>query len=104
MSNDLFRHPNPNDQPIPQVGIDPAVLASPLIGCTGGPCDGQEMRCPDGYILIITSAVDGLRATALPRTAGGVDMIALGKKVGGYDGHYEKRDGTLVWEDLSDVG
>jgi hypothetical protein len=96
----MLRHPNPNAQPVPQVGIDPAVIRSPLLDCEGGPCDGQEMRCPAGYVLILTAAVDGLRATALPirHEPSGTEMVALSRKVGGYAGHYERfKSGVLVW-------
>lgn len=93
----MIRHPNPDAHPIPQVGIDPAVLASPTIPCEGGPCDGQMMRCPEDYVLIVTSAVDGLRATALPHHAKGTDMIALARALGGYAGHYERTAGVLRW-------
>lgn len=95
----MLRIDEQEQNPVPQVSTDPVVLESEQITCEGGPCDGQQMRCPDGYILIITSAVDGLRATALPRTANnGTDMIGLARAVGGYSGHYERGDvGILNW-------
>lgn len=98
----MLRHPTKPGQTVPQTGINPDVLESSPVLCIGGPCDGQEMRCPEGRILIVTNAVDGLRAVSLPATVAGHNMIGLARKMGtpdglGHVGHYERRDGALHW-------
>lgn len=94
----IWKHPMERGQVVPQVGINPDVLASDPVQCVGGPCDGQMMRCPDGRVLILTNAVDGLRACSLPES-----HIALAKKVGGYDGHYDRRGDELLWHENSEL-
>jgi hypothetical protein len=84
-------------QTVPQTGINPDVLESPAVKCIGGPCDGQDMRCPEGRILIVTKAIDGLRAVSLPAVVAGGNMVELGRKLGGHVGHYERRDDALHW-------
>jgi hypothetical protein len=81
-----------SSQTVPQFGTNPEVLESAPVACVGGPCDGQAMRCPAGYVLVITDAVDGLRATAVTP-----QRIELGKSLGGYAGHYERAGDTLTW-------
>lgn len=83
---------------VPQVSTDPVVLESEPLPCQAGPCDGQRMRCPDGYVLIVTPAIDGLRATALPARWHGHDVVELARRFGGYIGHYARGEvGTLAW-------
>jgi hypothetical protein len=89
-------------QIVPQAGINPDVMESPAVPCVGGPCDGQQMRCPEGRILIVTNAVDGLRAVSLPAVVAGGNMVGLARKLSvpggiGHVGHYERRDDVLHW-------
>jgi hypothetical protein len=91
-----------SNQIVPQFGINPDVLASEPVRCIGGPCDGQLMRNPEGRILIVTNAVDGMRAASLPAVVAGHNMVALGRKMStpdglGHVGHYERRGAALHW-------
>jgi hypothetical protein len=88
----VLRHGGGPDDSVPQFGIHPDVVEAGALPCRGGPCDGQEMRCPTGRVLIIVNAVDGMRAVSLPP-----EMVAVSKGLGGYVGHYEPAPDRLAW-------